>query len=146
MISPDGLQASAPRRCDRSLSNRVHGPMHVPITEKEAMKVSLKKPMSRLLAGAIACALPLVAGATDTQYSSNFQPIVERVRCWIVSKPIEGNCQLVDRRRSSFVGGANLMAHASDVDGNTVLDLGDHQLMLTGVSTAMLHQDDFLLS
>lgn len=82
--------------------------MHVPITEKEAMKVSLKKPMSGLLAGAIACALPLVAGATDTQYSSNFQPIVERVRCWIVSKPIEGNCQLVDRRRSSLVGGANL--------------------------------------
>ena len=62
------------------------------------MKVSFKKPMPRLLAGAIACALPLVAGATDTQYSSNFQPIVERVRCWIVSKPIEGNCQLVDRR------------------------------------------------
>lgn len=72
------------------------------------MKVSLRKPMPRLLAGAIACALPLVAGATDTQYSSNFQPIVERVRCWIVSKPIEGNCQLVDRRSSSFVGGANL--------------------------------------
>jgi hypothetical protein len=61
------------------------------------MKVSLKKPMPRLL-----------AGATNTQYSSNFQPIVERVRCWIVSKPIEGNCQLVDRRSSSFVGGANL--------------------------------------
>ena len=53
------------------------------------MKVSFKK--------------PLVAGATDTQYSSNFQPIVERVRCSIVSKPIEGNCQLVDRRRSAFV-------------------------------------------
>ena len=105
--------------------------MHVPITEKEAMKVSLKKPMSRLLAGAIACALPLVAGATDTQYSSNFQPIVERVRCWIVSKPSEGNCQLVDRRRSSLVGGANLLAHASDVDG---------------MSTAMLHQDDLPLS
>jgi len=44
MISPGGLQASAPRRCDCSPSNRVHGPMHVPITEKEAMKVSLKKP------------------------------------------------------------------------------------------------------
>lgn len=71
------------------------------------MKVRFKKPMPRLLAGAIACALPLVAGATDTQYSSNFQPIVERVHCWIVSKPIEGNCQLVDRRSSSLVGGAN---------------------------------------
>jgi hypothetical protein len=63
-----------------------------------------------------------------------------------VSKAIKGNCQLVDRRRSSFVGGANLVAHASDVDGNAVLDLRDHQLMPTGVSTAMLHQDDFLLS
>ena len=72
------------------------------------MKVSFKKPMPRLLAGAIACALPLVAGATDTQYSSNFQPIVERARWSIVSKLIEGNCQLVDRRRLSFVGGANL--------------------------------------
>jgi Ca2+-binding RTX toxin-like protein len=39
-----------------------------------------------------------------------------------------------------------LMAHASDVDGNTVLDLGDHQLTLTGVSTAMLNKDDFLMS
>ena len=110
--------------------------MHIPMTEKEAMKVSPKKPMSRLL----------VAGATDTQYSSNFQPMVERVRCWIVSKPIEANCQLVDRCRSSFVGGANLLAHAGEVDGNTVLDLGDHKLTLTGVSTAMLHQDDFLRS
>src|SRR4026208_1468893 len=102
MISPDGLQASAPRRCDRSLSNREREHMHVPINEKEAIKWSLKNPMSRLLAGAIACALPLVAGATDTQYSRNFQPILERVRCWIVSKPIEGNCQLVDRRRPSL--------------------------------------------
>ena len=108
--------------------------MHVPITEKEAMKVSLKKPMSRLLAGAIACALPLVAGATDTQYSSNFQPIVERVRCWIVSKPIEGNCQLVDRRGSSFVGGANL----------TVMSYRRNEAGAAGA--AMLHQDDFLLS
>jgi Ca2+-binding RTX toxin-like protein len=39
-----------------------------------------------------------------------------------------------------------LMAHASDVDGNTVLDLGDHQITLTGVSTSMLHQDDFMLA
>jgi hypothetical protein len=62
------------------------------------MKANLKKPILTLLATAISCALPLVAGATDTQYSSNFQPIVERVRCWIVSKPVEGNCQLVDRR------------------------------------------------
>ena len=108
--------------------------MHVPITEKEAMKVSLKKPMSRLLAGAIACALPLVAGATDTQYSRNFQPILERVRGWIVSKPIEGNCQLVDRRSSSFVGGANL----------TVMSYRRNEAGAEGA--VMLHQDDFLLS
>ncbi len=38
-----------------------------------------------------------------------------------------------------------LMAHASDVDGNAVLDLGDQQITLRGVSTSMLHQDDFLL-
>ena len=87
------------------------------------MKVSLKKPMS-----------------TDTQYSSNFQPILERVRCWIVSKPIEGNCQLVDRCRSSFVGGANLMAHASDVDGNTVLDLGDHPLTCSSPRCSYKHR------
>ena len=37
-----------------------------------------------------------------------------------------------------------LMAHASDVDGNTVLDLGDHQLTLNGVSTSMIHHDDFI--
>ena len=37
-----------------------------------------------------------------------------------------------------------LMAHASDVDGNTVLDLGDHQLTLNGVSSSMLHHDDFI--
>ncbi len=38
-----------------------------------------------------------------------------------------------------------LMAHASDVDGNVVLDLGDQQLTLRGVSTSALHQDDFLI-
>jgi Ca2+-binding RTX toxin-like protein len=38
-----------------------------------------------------------------------------------------------------------LMAHASDVDGNTVLDLGDHQITLTGVSRSMLHEQDFIL-
>ena len=39
-----------------------------------------------------------------------------------------------------------LMAHSSDVDGNAVLDLGDHQLTLTGVSSATLNQDDFILA
>jgi Ca2+-binding RTX toxin-like protein len=38
-----------------------------------------------------------------------------------------------------------LMAHASDVNGNTVLDLGDHQITLRGVSSTDLHQDDFLV-
>jgi Ca2+-binding RTX toxin-like protein len=38
-----------------------------------------------------------------------------------------------------------LMAHASDVDGGTVLDLGDHQLTLNGVSSSMLHENDFIL-
>ena len=37
-----------------------------------------------------------------------------------------------------------LMAHASDVDGSAVLNLGDHQLTLNGVSTSMLHHDDFI--
>jgi Ca2+-binding RTX toxin-like protein len=38
-----------------------------------------------------------------------------------------------------------LMAHAADVDGNTVLDLGDQHLTLNGVSTSMLHLDDFIV-
>ena len=38
-----------------------------------------------------------------------------------------------------------LMAHASDVDGNAVIDLGDHQLTLNGVSTATLHNEDFIV-
>jgi Ca2+-binding RTX toxin-like protein len=38
-----------------------------------------------------------------------------------------------------------LMAHASDVGGNTVIDLGDSQITLLGVSTSMLHHDDFLV-
>ena len=38
-----------------------------------------------------------------------------------------------------------LMAHATDVDGNTVLDLGDQHLTLNGVSTSMLHLDDFIV-
>jgi Ca2+-binding RTX toxin-like protein len=38
-----------------------------------------------------------------------------------------------------------LMAHASDVDGNAVIDLGDHQLTLNGVSTSMLHNEDFIV-
>ena len=38
-----------------------------------------------------------------------------------------------------------LMAHSTEVDGNTVLDLGDHQVTLKGVSLSALHHDDFLL-
>lgn len=39
-----------------------------------------------------------------------------------------------------------LMAHATDVGGNAVLDLGDHQLTLNGVSSSTLHHDDFIVS
>jgi Ca2+-binding RTX toxin-like protein len=39
-----------------------------------------------------------------------------------------------------------LMAHTSEVDGNTILDLGDQQITLIGVQASNLHQDDFLLS
>ncbi len=38
-----------------------------------------------------------------------------------------------------------LMAHASDVGGNAVIDLGGQQLTLLGVDVASLHQDDFLI-
>jgi Ca2+-binding RTX toxin-like protein len=38
-----------------------------------------------------------------------------------------------------------LMAHATDVNGSTVLDLGDQQITLRGVNSAQLHLDDFLL-
>jgi Ca2+-binding RTX toxin-like protein len=38
-----------------------------------------------------------------------------------------------------------LMAHATDVNGNVLLDLGDHQITLRGVSTSTLHQDDFMV-
>ena len=56
------------------------------------MNVNLKRPMLTMLAAAISCALPLVAGATDQadtdrHYSSNFQPIVERVRQAVLSLP-----------------------------------------------------------
>jgi hypothetical protein len=56
------------------------------------MKANLKKPILTLLATAISCALPLVAGATDhsdsdAHYSRNFQPIVERVRQAVLSLP-----------------------------------------------------------
>jgi hypothetical protein len=49
------------------------------------MKATLKTPILSTLAAAISFALPLVAGATDQadtdrHYSSNFAPIVERVR------------------------------------------------------------------
>ena len=37
------------------------------------------------------------------------------------------------------------MAHSTEVDGNTVLDLGDQQITLKGVSLSALHHDDFLL-
>ena len=39
-----------------------------------------------------------------------------------------------------------LMAHATEVNGDTILDLGDQQITLRGVSTSALHQDDFILS
>jgi Ca2+-binding RTX toxin-like protein len=38
-----------------------------------------------------------------------------------------------------------LMAHASEVDGSTVLDLGGQFIKLNGVSLGSLHQDDFLI-
>jgi hypothetical protein len=56
------------------------------------MKANLNRPILTLLASAMTCALPLVAGATDqadtdTHYSSNFAPIVERVRQAVLSLP-----------------------------------------------------------
>jgi Ca2+-binding RTX toxin-like protein len=39
-----------------------------------------------------------------------------------------------------------LMAHASESDGDVVLDLGTQHITLRGVSLSQLHQDDFLLS
>jgi len=49
------------------------------------MKANLQTPILTVLAAAVSCALPLAAGAndqagTDTHYSSNFSPIVEKVR------------------------------------------------------------------
>ena len=49
------------------------------------MKANLKTPILTVLAAAISCALPLAAGAndqggTDTRFSSDFSPIVEKVR------------------------------------------------------------------
>ena len=38
-----------------------------------------------------------------------------------------------------------LMAHAHEVDGSTVLDLGGQHITLQGVSLDSLHQDDFLM-
>jgi Ca2+-binding RTX toxin-like protein len=38
-----------------------------------------------------------------------------------------------------------VVAHASDIDGNAVLDLGDEHVTLENVSVASLHSDDFLL-
>jgi len=40
---------------------------------------------------------------------------------------------------------ASVIAHASDVDGNAVLDLGGEHVTLENVSVASLHSDDFLL-
>ncbi len=39
-----------------------------------------------------------------------------------------------------------LMAHASQMNGDTILDLGDQQITLRGVSATSLHLDDFILS
>jgi Ca2+-binding RTX toxin-like protein len=38
-----------------------------------------------------------------------------------------------------------LIAHASESDGDTILDLGDQEITLRGVSMSTLHQDDFVL-
>jgi Ca2+-binding RTX toxin-like protein len=38
-----------------------------------------------------------------------------------------------------------LMAHATEVNADTILDLGDQQITLLGVSASALHQDDFIL-
>jgi Ca2+-binding RTX toxin-like protein len=38
-----------------------------------------------------------------------------------------------------------LMAHATEMDGSTVLDLGDQHITLSGVTMNSLHQDDFLV-
>ena len=43
-------------------------------------------------------------------------------------------------------GGAGLMAHASEVNGDTVFDLGGQHITLGGVSASALSQDDFMLS
>jgi Ca2+-binding RTX toxin-like protein len=39
-----------------------------------------------------------------------------------------------------------LMAHATEVNGDTILDLGEQQITLRGVNASALHQDDFILS
>ena len=40
-----------------------------------------------------------------------------------------------------------VLAHATEVDGSAVLDLGDgDEMVLSGVSVASLHADDFLLA
>jgi len=56
------------------------------------MKANLKTPLLTLLTAAISCALPLAAGATDqgdtdAHFSSNFSPIVEKVRAAVLSLP-----------------------------------------------------------
>jgi hypothetical protein len=53
--------------------------------EGSDMKANLVKPIATLLAAAISCSLPLAAGAndqaeTDKHFSSNFTPIVNKVR------------------------------------------------------------------
>ena len=57
------------------------------------MKANLKTSVLPLLAAAISCALPLVAGArdhgNDRHYSSNFTPIVNEVRKLVLSLPKE---------------------------------------------------------
>ena len=55
------------------------------------MKATLKKPILPLLAAAITCALPLIAGATDQnsqdsfRHPSSFSPIVNKVRDIVLS-------------------------------------------------------------
>ena len=58
-----------------------------------------------------------------------------------------GSQDVIDLRG---IAGANdfawVLAHASDVDGNAVLDLGDEHMTIQNVAVASLHSDDFLLS
>ena len=81
---------------DGSIRGRLasRGPAHtcfLPIAgEGSDMKANLKTPILSVLAAAMTCALPLVAGATDQgdtdrHYSNNFAPISRRCRILSIS-------------------------------------------------------------